>query len=54
MAIGQPGGMGAVMIGQSQSHMGRPVSYQQLQRDSQSALITQLQRSKQLQQPNGP
>ena len=42
-----------MMIGPSSNQGSRPSTYQPMQRDSQSALMHQLQRSKQIQQP-GP
>ena len=46
---GTPG----MMMGSSSNQVSRPGTYQQMQRDSQSALMHQLQRSKQIQQPGG-
>ena len=41
-----------MMMGSSSSQVSRPSTYQQMQRESQSALMHQLQRSKQM-QPGG-
>lgn len=46
------GGAPGMMMGASSSQVGRPSTYQQMQRESQSALMHQLQRSKQM-QPGG-
>lgn len=47
---GTPG----MMMGSSSGQVSRPATYQQMQRDAQPALMHQLQRSKQIQQPGGP
>ena len=47
-------GAAGMMMGSSSNPGSRPATYQQMQRESQSALMHQLQRAKQIQQPGGP